>query len=113
LSNPGIAWATYKVAPYPVGTTFATKAGARDAVRLERRLELALEGHRFFDLKRYGLTYAAATLNAYNAKEQTMRTYKSAAATFGPTHMSFPLPTTQVQLSIVGGVQTLTQNDGY
>ena len=107
LTDPSITWATYKVAPYPVGT-FSSKDIAREKVRLERRLELALEGHRFFDLKRYGFEYAASVLNGYNTVEKTRRTYKAAAAVFSQTHMSFPLPTSQVQL-----VPTLTQNEGY
>mgnify|MGYP000135172973 FL=1 len=32
-----------------------TGAALSDAIALERRLELAFEGHRFFDLKRKGL----------------------------------------------------------
>ncbi|HET6540384.1 MAG TPA: RagB/SusD family nutrient uptake outer membrane protein [Chryseolinea sp.] len=112
LSDPTITWATYKVAPYPPGT-FSTKDIAREKVRLERRLELALEGHRFFDLKRYGLDYAASVINGYIAVEKTRRSYLVDAAPFAARHMSFPLPTTQVQLSIVNGTPTLTQNEGY
>jgi len=59
-------------------------------------------------LKRYGFEYAASVLNTYNTVEKTRRTYKAAAAVFSQTHMSFPLPTSQVQL-----VPTLTQNEGY
>src|ERR1700674_2666374 len=55
-------WAVYKVGQYP---TFATQAYAREAVRSERRLELAMEGQRFFDLRRWGLAYAAAAINNY------------------------------------------------
>jgi hypothetical protein len=107
LNDASITWATYDVQPYPDGT-FTTQAIAREAVRLERRLELALEGHRFFDLKRYGFDYAAATLNAYNDVEQTRRTYKENAATFSEKHMSYPLPLQQVLLN-----PAIKQNDGY
>ncbi len=40
---------------------------ARQALRWERRLELAMEGHRFFDLRRWGLT--STTLNKYFQSE--------------------------------------------
>ena len=34
---------------------FASQDDARKALRWERRVELAMEGHRFFDLRRWGL----------------------------------------------------------
>src|SRR5690242_16367100 len=55
-------WATYRVGLYG---TFPSQAYAREAVRAERRIELAMEGQRFFDLRRWGLTYAAAAINGF------------------------------------------------
>jgi hypothetical protein len=49
--------------------SFANKDDARKALRWERRVELAMEGHRFFDLRRWGML--STTLNAYFASEQT------------------------------------------
>src|SRR2546423_1936582 len=46
-----ITWATYNVQPYPA---FPDANYARQAVRFERRLELAMEGQRLFDLRRWG-----------------------------------------------------------
>ncbi len=46
---------------------------ARKAVRMERRLELAMEGHRWFDLVRWG--EAVSTVNAYYAKEKSLFHY--------------------------------------
>ena len=43
-------------------TSFPSQDYARKAVRFERRLELAMEGQRFFDLVRWGI--AATTINA-------------------------------------------------
>src|SRR6266566_2607284 len=45
-------WAYYKIGQYT--TAWTDQAFARAAVRYERRLELAMEGQRFFDLRRRG-----------------------------------------------------------
>lgn len=46
---------------------------ARKAVRMERRLELAMEGHRWFDLVRWG--NVVETVNNYYAKEKNLFHY--------------------------------------
>ena len=56
-----------EIKPYPAGY-FSSKEVARQCVRWERRLEMAMESSRFFDLRRWGI--ASATLNAYFASEQ-------------------------------------------
>ncbi|MGH7651214.1 MAG: RagB/SusD family nutrient uptake outer membrane protein, partial [Gemmatimonadaceae bacterium] len=60
INSPLITWARYDVRPYP---SFPSAAYARAAVRTERRLELALEGQRFFDLRRYSMAAAESTIN--------------------------------------------------
>lgn len=52
---------------YPT-SYFANKETARKCLRWERRLELGMEGSRYFDLRRWGL--ASKTLNAFFEKEQ-------------------------------------------
>jgi starch-binding outer membrane protein, SusD/RagB family len=84
---------------------------ARKAVRFERRLELAMEGHRFFDLVRWGI--AAETLNAYLAKERTLRQYLLGASFTAGVNEYFPIPEQQIVLSTVNGQPTLQQNPGY
>lgn len=100
----GTPAANYSVGLYPA---FASKDFARDAVRFERRLELAMEGHRFFDLVRYGI--AAETLNAYIAREKGRRTYLSSAVFTKGKNEYFPIP--QGQIDLVQGA--LVQNPGY
>ncbi|TRZ70834.1 MAG: RagB/SusD family nutrient uptake outer membrane protein, partial [Bacteroidetes bacterium] len=61
----------YPSANYLVGlynTAWPSQSYARNAVRFERRLELALEGHRFFDLVRWGI--ADTYIKNYLAEEQ-------------------------------------------
>ncbi|OLE60188.1 MAG: hypothetical protein AUG74_16125, partial [Bacteroidetes bacterium 13_1_20CM_4_60_6] len=48
-------WAVYRIGRYPA---FPDQVAARNAVHLERRLELAMEGQRFFDLRRWGFATA-------------------------------------------------------
>lgn len=45
-----------------VPETMSSKQEALDFVRNERRIELAAEGHRFDDIRRYGKTYAAKVM---------------------------------------------------
>ncbi len=70
--------ADYYVKTYPTdwdGNLYWTKDRARAAVRFERRLELALEGNRWFDLVRWGSDYLISTMNTYMTEESTLRSY--------------------------------------
>lgn len=100
--------ANYKVGLYPA---FTDQAMARDAVRFERKLELAMEGHRFFDLVRYGI--ADPVMDAYYRYEGTQaenrRTYLNGATFEAGIDDYYPIPQRQIDLS--GGA--LKQNPGY
>ncbi|HCL84137.1 MAG TPA: RagB/SusD family nutrient uptake outer membrane protein [Chitinophagaceae bacterium] len=88
------------------------QAGARKYVQFERRLELAMEGQRFFDLVRYGT--AATELNAYVAKEVGYGYSLLSGATFKDGQSNyFAIPQQEIDASTVGGKPTLTQNPGY
>jgi hypothetical protein len=114
INDPSINWATYQVGQYTVPWT--DQAAARTSVRYERRLELAMEGQRFFDLRRWGI--ADQVLNAYlnnmaGGAEKTRRPQLASAETFVARHFLFPIPDLQLQLSSVGGTSTLKQNTGW
>lgn len=110
VKNPdGTPAANYVIEEYTQPWT--DQAMARKMVRFERRLELAMEGHRFFDLVRWGI--AAETLNDYLEVESTKRQYLIGATFEEGVNEYFPIPEQQVILSSSDGQPSLTQNPGY
>jgi hypothetical protein len=108
-ANTGPA-ANYVIGLYT--TPFLDQATARNAVRFERKLELAMEGHRFFDLVRWGI--ADVAINAFLAYEKPKLSAGYGTATFVKgKHEYFPIPQRQIDLQASGGTPTLTQNPGY
>ncbi len=87
--NPMVA--TYLVREY--GAQGWSQDYARKAVRMERRLELAMEGHRWFDLVRWG--EAVSTVNAYYAKEKNIFHYLDNAH-LNEADIYCPIPLDQV-----------------
>src|SRR5690606_16725468 len=112
IDNPLITWANYEVQTYPTGT-FESEGPefAMEAVRWEGRLELALEGHRLFDLRRWGT--AEEVLNAFTEKAAETRTYYENAETYTAKHRWYPIPTTQILANTRNGVQLIKQNPEY
>jgi hypothetical protein len=115
MNDASITWAKYDVRPYP---SFPDVAYARAAIHAERRLELAMEGQRFFDLRRYGMTEAKATINGYlrgigGGREDTRRLYLVNAELLADKHRFFAIPPIEIDLSKTGGNPNLKQNPGW
>ena len=97
--------ANYEISEYPAAGW--TQDYARKAVRFETRLELALEGERFFDLVRWGVM--ADTMNRYIDVEKDDRVYYEGVSYKAGRDEYFPIPVTQYNLT--GGAYV--QNPGY
>jgi starch-binding outer membrane protein, SusD/RagB family len=115
INDPSITWAKYNISLWPA-STFANPTTAMEAVRTERRLELAMEGQRFFDLKRWGIM--PQTIQAYiqgvgGGSEASRRAFFTTAEMPAARHDNFPIPTVQIELSKVEGETRVPQNDGW
>lgn len=116
VKNPdGTNAANYQIGLY---TSFPNQDYARKAVRFERKIELAMEGHRFFDLQRYSIDpsqnyanngYMADVLNAYIAHEKGRRTYLQGKSFTKGKNEYYPIPQTQIDFEH----GALVQNPGY
>jgi len=109
INDASITWATYQIGEYPAAGWDNTKAMM--ALKMERRLELAMEGHRFFDLRRWG--DAKEVINTYLQMEETRRNYLTAADAYADRHDLYPIPSTQIKLSVVDGENRFVQNLGW
>ncbi|MFH5832042.1 RagB/SusD family nutrient uptake outer membrane protein [Halalkalibaculum sp. DA3122] len=115
-SGDAANWQEYEIPNYEIeeytAAQFANQDFAREAVHFERKLELAMEGHRFFDLVRWG-----------KAEEQLNEFFDYEGPTLGiPTRNGqftagkneyYPIPQNQIDLSTVDGEPVLQQNPGY
>lgn len=77
-----------------------------DAILLQRRLELAFEGHRFFDLKRLGL--AVTRTNSGDAIDGTGTAPAAIGIEAGSFRFVLPIPQAEVDVN-----PNIVQNDGY
>ena len=100
-------WALYRIGLYP---SFPSQAYARTAVQFERRLELAMEGQRFFDLRRWGA--ADTVIASYIAVEKNRIPYLG-GVTYAARNALYPIPELQIELSRVGTQDMLKQNTGW
>ncbi len=105
-NEDGSEAANYEIALYP---SFSSKEAALQALYFERKLELSGEGHRFFDLRRWGL--AEPELNRIVDFEMQFLPIAYAGADFAtPQDLYYPIPQGQIDLQ---GTEVLPQNPGY
>lgn len=97
--------ANYEISLYD---SFASKDDAMKALKFERLLELAQEGHRFADLVRWG-DAAEFLNNVYLPYDSQFLVTKFGGAKFTPGKSEYlPIPQTQIDIQ-----PALTQNPGY
>ncbi|HFA48122.1 MAG TPA: RagB/SusD family nutrient uptake outer membrane protein [Bacteroidetes bacterium] len=107
LDDAGNPAANYVINLY---TSFASQDEARKALRMERKLELSGEGHRKYDLVRWGI--AANVLNNYIAHEKALLNNSSFdIANFTANNDEY-LPIPQDEIDLIGA-DVLVQNPGY
>lgn len=93
-----------------------TKDGLRVAIFKERRIELAFENHRWFDLQReYTPSQLATFMNAHGNREKAKPTVARPGLAFNNLdyvytdfEYLFPIPAAQILINV-----KLTQNNGY
>jgi starch-binding outer membrane protein, SusD/RagB family len=107
LDSVTMPWASYRIGLY---ASFPDQATALAAVKNERRLELAMEGQRYFDLRRWG--DADTVIANYLTIEKTRIPYL-AGVTYATRNSLYPIPAIQVELSKVNGQDMLVQNPGW
>lgn len=89
---------------FPYGNYRDNKEDLIKAIRHERRVELGMEGHRWFDLIRWGI--AAKTMNAY--RENASPQIKQHMSPFVEgKHELFPIPLKEIEKN------PMPQNNGY
>lgn len=105
VMQDGAPAANYVIKPY---AAFASKEAALSAIRFERKLELSGEGHRFYDLVRWGVD--VTELNKFLTYEKGFLANTYAGATYQAKNALLPIPQTEIDLV---GPTVLKQNAGY
>ncbi|MDX1283980.1 MAG: RagB/SusD family nutrient uptake outer membrane protein [Draconibacterium sp.] len=88
--------ANYLISTYP---SFPDVDYARKALYMERKLELGMEGHRFFDLNRWGLTLDELERILDYEKTTPWGDPMYFCSDLGPEDLTYPIPQQQIDLS--------------
>lgn len=103
--------ANYKIGLYPANS-FNDHPYALKAIYFERKIELAMEGQRFFDLSRWDMP--DDELNTYYAHEVGSGYTLDVGAKWTKGKNEYlPIPQDQIDKSFSGGTSVLTQNPNY
>jgi hypothetical protein len=88
-------------ANYVIGTytSFASQAQAMMAIKFERKLELGQEGHRYYDLQRWGDVQTELTRILAHEKSMPWGNNLYGSATIGAEDVNFPIPQRQLDIS--------------
>jgi starch-binding outer membrane protein, SusD/RagB family len=95
-------------ANYVIGlynTPFANQDAAMKAIRFERKLELGMEGHRYYDLQRWGLVQSELSKVLAHEKGMPWGGLLYGNATVDAVDANFPIPQRQIDLSLGNLVQ--------
>ncbi|OOQ59367.1 RagB/SusD family nutrient uptake outer membrane protein [Mucilaginibacter pedocola] len=104
--------ANYVVATWPAGTfTVLGKDGALKAIYFERKIEMGMEGQRFFDISRWGIAQQA--LAAYYTFDGGFITDIKGSSWTPNKNEYFPIPQPQRDIMSDGTTSKLKQNQGY
>lgn len=104
--------AKYVVSQWPAGSFSGMgQANALKAIYFERKLELGMEGQRFFDISRWGIAQQA--LAAYYGFDGQFASDVTGARWTPNKNEYFPIPQFQIDLESDGTTSKLKQNPGY
>jgi starch-binding outer membrane protein, SusD/RagB family len=88
--------ANYQISAYP---SFPDQDYARKALKMERKLELGMEGHRYFDLNRWGNTVEELNRILVYEKGTPWGLNMYGNAVVGSEDITYPIPQRQIDLS--------------
>lgn len=106
------AWSKYS--EYP--TKYQTKEGMRQIIRQERRIELAFEGHSWFDLRRWKMMeslFGASNMRGYNVKYTDNLEYITSPTVIHPTRYESKSNLWPIRNSELNKNLNLVQNLGW